>query len=106
VLESVEGMEIVGETDNGVSGFEMFRTLRPDVTLLGLRLPDSCSIDDLDNYLIEDPNARIVVLAEHAGDAEINKALDKGALGYICKDVLPEDLVKSIRTRRRRTCFA
>ena len=100
VLESVEGMEIVGETDNGVSGFEMFRTLRPDVTLLGLRLPDSCSIDDLDNYLIEDPNARIVVLAEHAGDAEINKALDKGALGYICKDVLPEDLVKSIRTVR------
>ena len=98
VLQSVEGIEIVSETDNGVTGFEMFRDLRPDVTILGLRLPDSCSIDNLDNYFIENPNAKIIVLAEHAGDAEINKALDKGALGYICKDVLPEDLVKAIRT--------
>jgi DNA-binding NarL/FixJ family response regulator len=98
VLQSVEGMNIVGETDNGVAGFEMFRTLRPDVTILGLRLPDTCSIDDLDNYFIEDPKAKIIVLAEHAGDAEINKALNKGVLGYICKDVLPEELVKAIRT--------
>src|SRR5829696_1194885 len=98
VLDSVEGIEIAGETDNGVTGFEMFRDLQPDVTILGLRLPDSCSIDNLDNYFIEDPNAKIIVLAEHAGDGEINKALDKGTLGYICKDVLPEELVKAIRT--------
>jgi len=98
VLQSVDGIEIVSETDNGVTGFEMFRDLKPDVTILGLRLPDSCSIDNLDNYFIENPNARIIVLAEHAGDAEISNALDKGALGYICKDVLPEDLVKAIRT--------
>ena len=98
VLRDVNGMNIVGETDNGVSGFEMFRTLRPDVTILGLRLPDSCSIDDLDNYFVEEPKAKIVVLAEHAGDAEITKALKKGALGYVCKDVSPEDLVKAVRT--------
>lgn len=98
VLENVKRIEIVGETDNGVSGLEMFRTFRPDVTILGLRLPDSCSIDNLENYFVEDPNAKIIVLAEHAGDAEINKALNKGSLGYICKDVLPDDLVKAIRT--------
>jgi DNA-binding NarL/FixJ family response regulator len=98
VLRDVNGMNIVGETDNGVSGFEMFRTLRPDVTILGLRLPDSCSIDDLDNYFVEEPKAKIVVLAEHAGDAEITKALKKGALGYVCKDVSPEDLVRAVRT--------
>ncbi|MGI8811500.1 MAG: LuxR C-terminal-related transcriptional regulator [Pyrinomonadaceae bacterium] len=98
VLQNVEGIEIVGETDNGVTGVEMFRKLRPDVTILGLRLPDSCSIDNLDNYFIEAPGARIIVLAEHAGDAEIKKALEKGALGYICKDEAPEELVKAIRT--------
>ena len=62
-----------------------------------MRLPDSCTIDDLDNYFIENPKAKIIVLAEHAGDAEIAKALKKGALGYICKDVTPEDLIKAIR---------
>ena len=66
--------------------------------MLGLRLPDSCSIDDLDNYFIENRQARIIVLAEHAGDAEITKALKKGAAGYICKDVAPEELLTAIRT--------
>ena len=68
------------------------------MTILGLRFPDSCAIDDLDDYFLEDPKARIIVLAEHAGDAEIKKALRKGALGYVCKDVTPPELIKAIRT--------
>jgi two-component system NarL family response regulator len=91
-------MEIIGEQDNAADGFNSFRELKPDVTILSLRFPDSCSIDDLDNYFISDPKAKIIVLAEHAGNAEITKALKKGALGYICKDVSPEDLVRAIRT--------
>ena len=98
VIANETDMEIIGEQDNAADGFNSFRELKPDLTILGLRFPDSCSIDDLDNYLIEDSKAKIIVLAEHAGDAEITKALKKGALGYICKDVSPEDLVKAIRT--------
>ena len=98
VIESEADIELVGETDNAADGFELFQKLKPDVTILGLRFPDSCSIDDLDNYFIENPNAKIIVLAEHAGDAEITKALKKGAAGYICKDVKPNDLITAIRT--------
>ena len=98
VLEKFGGFELVGEADNAVKGFSLFRQLKPDVTILGLRLPDSCSIDDLDNYFIKDRKAKIIVLAEHAGDAEISKALRKGALGYICMDVSPEDLITALRT--------
>jgi DNA-binding NarL/FixJ family response regulator len=98
VLDSQTDIELAGEADNAADGFRSFLELRPDVTVLGLRLPDSCSIDDLDNYFIEDPRAKIIVLAEHAGDAEITKALKKGALGYICKNVSPKDLVNAIRT--------
>ena len=97
VVAGESDIDLIDETDNARDGFEKFRGLRPDVTLLGLRFPDSCSIDDLDNYFIEDPKAKIIVLAEHAGDAEITKALKKGAAGYICKDVEPEDLIKAIR---------
>lgn len=98
VIAGESDVELVGETDNVPDGFAKFRDLKPDVTILGLRFPDSCSIDDLDNYFDEDPKAKIIVLAEHAGDAEITKALKKGATGYICKDVEPDELLKAIRT--------
>ena len=98
VLEQESHIELAGEADNSAEGFDTYKRLRPDVTILGLRLRDSCSIDDLDDYFIADPKAKIIVLAEHAGDAEITKALKKGALGYICKDVTPDQLVKAIRT--------
>ena len=97
VSESESDIELTHETGNAADGFAKFRELKPDVTILGLRFPDSCSIDDLDNYFIENPKAKIIVLAEHAGDAEITKALKKGAAGYICKDVSPEELLKAIR---------
>ena len=79
VLEGERDIELTAEVDNAAEGFRKFRELKPDVTILGLRLPDSCTIDDLDNYFIADPKAKIIVLAEHAGDAEITKALKKGA---------------------------
>lgn len=98
VVADESDIELAGEADNASEGFSRFLELRPDVTILGLRFPDSCSIDDLENYFKADPKAKIIVLAEHAGDAEISRALKKGAAGYICKDVSPEELVKAIRT--------
>ncbi len=96
VLE--KGFDIVAEADSGARGFELFREMRPDVTILGLRLPDSCAIDLLDDYFRTDRNARIVILADHAGDAEISRALRKGALGYVCKDVEPDELLRAVTT--------
>lgn len=98
VLADIDDINVVGDTDDPADGFKLFSDLRPDVLILGLRFPDSCTIDDLDNYFVENPKAKIIVLADHAGDSEINRALKKGALGYVCKDVDPADLVKAIRT--------
>ncbi|MBK8810265.1 MAG: response regulator transcription factor [Acidobacteria bacterium] len=90
--------EVVGEAETGAHGFELFRELRPDVTILGLRLTDSCAIDFLDDFFLEEQRARIIILADHAGDSEISRALKKGALGYICKDVSPEALIKALHS--------
>lgn len=98
VVSGEDDIEFIGETDNLTDGFALFRENDPDVTILGLRFPDSCSIDDLDRYFAERPKAKIIFLAEHAGDAEIAKALKKGAAGYICKDISPSGLVDAIRT--------
>ena len=97
ILETENNMEIIAETDTGAEGLQKFRELKPDVTILSLRTPDSCAIDTLKDYFAEDERSKIIVLAEHAGDAEISKALKRGALGYICKDVSPDELIKAIR---------
>lgn len=98
VLEAENDFQIVGEAETGARGFELFKELKPDVMILSLRTPDSCAIDSLSDYFAENKKAKIIVLADSAGDAEISKALKKGALGYICKDVSPDELTKAIRT--------
>jgi two-component system NarL family response regulator len=97
VVDEQGDIDLVGESDSAADGFAQFKNLRPDVTILGLRMPDSCAIDDLDDYFVADAKAKIIVLAEHAGDAEISRALKKGVAGYICKDVTPAELLAAIR---------
>ncbi len=97
ILSGQSDIEIVGETETSAKGFEIFRKDAPDVTILSLRLPDSCAVDEIEKYLAENSKAKIIVLAEHAGDSEISRSLKNGALGYICKDVSPDELVKAIR---------
>jgi DNA-binding NarL/FixJ family response regulator len=98
ILQMRNDFEIVGEADSGARGFELFRQLRPDVTILSLRLPDSCAIDVLNDYFAENARAKVIVLAEHSGDAEISKSLKKGVLGYVSKDVTEAALIEAIRT--------
>jgi len=97
IMNGQKDIEIVGEAETGAEGFELFRGLKPDVTILSLRLPDSCAIDVLENYYNADSRAKILILAEHAGDAEISRSLKKGASGYVCKDVSESELIKAIR---------
>ncbi len=98
VLSAESGISIAGEAETGAGGFEQFVEIKPDVVILSLRMPDSCAIDLLADYFNADPKARIIILAEHAGDAEISKTLKMGALGYICNDVSPTELVDAVRT--------
>lgn len=98
VFSGEADIELIAEADNGAEGLDLFQRLLPDVTILALRLPDSGAIDDLDRYFADNEKAKIIVLAEQAGDMEITKALRKGALGYLCKDITPDELIKAIRT--------
>jgi len=97
ILNQQSDLEIVGEAKTGAEGFELFRELKPDVTILSLRLPDSCAIDILEDYYNENGRAKILILAEHAGDAEISRSLKKGASGYVCKDISESELIRAIR---------
>ncbi|MCA1623345.1 MAG: response regulator transcription factor [Acidobacteria bacterium] len=98
VLQKQRGIEIVAEVETSNEGFEVFKKTHADVVLISLRLRDSCAVDEIEKFLQFSPKSKIIVLASHAGDAEISRSLQSGAFGYVLKDVSENDLVKAIRT--------
>ncbi|HEY0460274.1 MAG TPA: response regulator transcription factor [Pyrinomonadaceae bacterium] len=97
IINNQSDMSLVGEAANGFEGLAKFRELLPDVTLMDLRLPDMSGIDAMIDILAESPNARIIILTMFEGDAEIKRALEAGARGYMLKTMPPKELVKVVR---------
>jgi DNA-binding NarL/FixJ family response regulator len=98
VIEGQPDMTLVAEATNGREGIEFFRTHRPDVALMDLRMPDMNGIDAIRAIRTEFPEARIVVLTTYAGDVQALGALKAGASGYLLKSMLRKDLLDTIRT--------
>jgi DNA-binding NarL/FixJ family response regulator len=97
VLEGQEDMALAGQASNGRESIESFRRLRPDVTLMDLRMPDISGIEAIAAIRAEFPNARIVVLTTYAGDAQAAAALKAGAVGYLLKSMVRKELLETIR---------
>jgi DNA-binding NarL/FixJ family response regulator len=97
VLEGQEDMTLVGEASNGFEAIESFRRLRPDVTLMDLRMPDMSGIEAIRAIRAEFPTARIIVLTTYSGDAQAAAALKAGAAGYLLKNLVRKDLTDTIR---------
>lgn len=98
VLLAESDFDIVGESETSDEGFKLMQSRQPDLILISLRLKETCAIDDVQTFISAFPKAKIIILASRAGDGEISKALKKGALGYVLKDISPDELVKAVRT--------
>jgi DNA-binding NarL/FixJ family response regulator len=98
MLSSDPGMVVAGEADTGRSAIEAFKTLRPDVALVDLMLPDLSGDQVIVAIRKIDPLARVVVLTTYAGDASARRALAAGAQGYLLKTSLADDLVSTVRS--------
>lgn len=90
-------MRLVAEASNGREALELFRTHRPDVTLMDLRMPEMSGIDAMISIRGEFPDARIIVLTTHAGDVQVSRALKAGARAYLLKGSLRKELLDTIR---------
>jgi DNA-binding NarL/FixJ family response regulator len=90
-------MVVVSQASSGTDAIRQYREHRPDVTLMDLRLPDLSGIDAMIAIREEFPEARIVMLTTFEGDAEIRRALEAGARGYLLKNMPPGDLAEAIR---------
>ena len=90
-------MEVVAEANNGPAAIEAYRTYRPSLVMMDLRLPGMSGIDCTAALVREFPGARVLMLSTHAEEEEIYRAMQAGALGYILKSMMREDLLRAVR---------
>jgi DNA-binding NarL/FixJ family response regulator len=94
-------MAVVAEASDGAEAIEKYRSHRPDVTLMDIRMPLVNGTDSIQAIRREFPEARIIVMTTYQGDPQVVRAIRAGASGYLLKGKLRKELVELIRTVHR-----
>jgi DNA-binding NarL/FixJ family response regulator len=90
-------MRLIAEAANGNEAVQLYRELRPDVTLMDLQMPDMSGLDAIIAIKSEDPCARIIVLTTYSGDVLAQRALKAGAQAYVLKSLVRTEILDTIR---------
>jgi len=101
ILSPEEDLRVVGEASSADEAVTAARTLQPDVVLMDLRMPGGDGVVATAGVLAAAPQARVVVLTTYESDADILRAVEAGAAGYLLKDAGRVDLVTAIRAAAR-----
>jgi len=85
LLETIEGVEVVAEADDGRTALELLLKHRPDVALLDISMPGLSGLEVMRRASRESPRTRLIVLSMHADPTYVRQALQAGAAGYLLK---------------------
>ena len=97
LLEVHDGIEVTGEAADGAEALALAAQLNPDVILLDLKLPGLDGIAVLSELRARAIAARVLVLTSGNDPAQVTRALQAGASGFLYKDVDPDALIRAIR---------
>jgi DNA-binding NarL/FixJ family response regulator len=97
ILQTEQGMCVVGQASTGEEAVEMFRQHQPDVTLMDLRMPGMGGVAAIQEIRKTNPNAAFIVLTTYQGDENIHRALKAGAQSYLLKGMSDNELLGAIR---------
>ncbi|MEQ8955934.1 MAG: response regulator transcription factor [Gammaproteobacteria bacterium] len=98
LLESEEGMEVVGEAGDGESGIALIAATRPDVVVLDYAMPGVSGLEILDRIKQQSPGVRVVMLTASRSEAVLSEALGSGADGVVLKKDASTELVQALET--------
>ena len=101
MLEAEPDLTVVSEAGSGEEAVAVARTVEADVILMDLRMRDLDGVGATERILTEHPSTKVVVLTTYETDADILRAVEAGAAGYLLKDASRADLANAIRAAAR-----
>jgi len=96
VLERQPDLQIVAEVANGLLAVEAARTLKPDVAVIDVSMPEMSGLEATRRIIVAVPEVKVLCLSMHADPRFVDAALRSGAHGYLVKECALEDLVSAI----------
>ena len=101
MLSGEEDLEVVAEAGGAAEAVAAVRAHEPDVVLMDLRMPGGDGVEATSRVLVQRPQVRVVVLTTYETDADILRAVEAGAAGYLLKDASRAELAQAIRAAAR-----
>jgi DNA-binding NarL/FixJ family response regulator len=98
LLDSMPGIQVIGEAKSGPEAVEMAANLQPDVVLMDLQMPEGNGLSATRELTRIYPDIRILVVTMFEDNDSIFAALRAGARGYILKDAEEEEMMRAIRS--------
>jgi DNA-binding NarL/FixJ family response regulator len=105
LLEELGDIQVVGEADNGEDAIRLVKLLKPDVLVLDMSMPQTDGLETLKNMRTFSSKPRVVILSMYEDITLIQQALEYGALGYVLKQSVSEDLLDAIRAASRGSLY-
>lgn len=96
-LSLEDGLDIVGEAENGLEALSQIEKLQPDVVLMDLMMPVMDGIEAIEQAKERFPDVEIVALTSVLEDRSVVKAVKAGAIGYLLKDTEASELCRAIK---------
>jgi DNA-binding NarL/FixJ family response regulator len=97
ILRHAEGIEVVAEASNGAEAVELAAHTRVDVALVDIRMPVLDGLAAIEQLLRLDPHPAVVMLTTFGDEANVIRALQAGAGGFLLKDDGPQELISAVR---------
>jgi len=97
-LEVADDIEIAGEAGDGEEVLELCKTVKPDVVLMDLVMPNKSGIEAIRELRVFLPESKVIALTSFQEPDMVKEALREGAMSYLLKNVSGEDLLSAIRS--------
>lgn len=97
LLQTERSFQVIAEADDGITGLELLKRVRPDVLIVDLMMPGLNGLDLIKQVLKHLPRLRIVVLSMQSADSYVVEALNSGAAGYVLKETGPSEIIHAVK---------